>query len=291
MTGQDRRKLRVAAVQLRSGVRQAANIEAMTKFVRQAAAGGARYIQTPEVTGLVQRDRARAALEMSPDAGNPVYVAAGKLAAETGAWLHVGSTAVAAQGGMAFNRGALFAPDGERVAVYDKIHLFDVDLPGGESWRESASIIPGDRAVVAELPFAKLGMAICYDLRFAALYRAQAQAGAQILTCPACFTRRTGEAHWHALLRSRAIENGAFMIAAAQGGKHEDGRESFGHSLVVNPWGEIVAELDHDEPGVLFADLDLAEVDATRARIPALRHDRRFAVAVVGGGQAKRGAA
>jgi predicted amidohydrolase len=284
-------KLRIGLVQMRSGVRQAANIEAMETAVRKAAAAGAHYVQTPEVTGLVQRDRAKAAKEISPDAGNPVFAAAARVAAETGVWLHIGSTAVAVAGGKAFNRGALFAPDGARVAIYDKIHLFDVDLPGGESWRESASIVAGDAAVVADLPAARLGMAICYDLRFPALFRAQAQAGAAILTCPACFTRQTGQAHWHALLRARAIENGAFVLAAAQGGRHEDGRESFGHSLVVNPWGEIVAELDHDRPDVLVADLALGESGAARSRIPALEHDRHFTVHVATGGGRTKGAA
>jgi len=180
------------------------------------------------------------------------------------------------------NRAFLFSPQGRLVATYDKIHMFDVDLDNGESWRESATYEPGTKAVVAALPFGRLGLAVCYDLRFPQLFNAEALAGADILTVPAAFTRQTGEAHWHALLRARAIENGAFVIAAAQGGRHEDGRETFGHSMIVDPWGRIVAEADHDSPGVVLADIDLGQVAAARSKIPNLSNARAFEVAVAG---------
>lgn len=282
--------LRVACVQMRSGTDQAANIAAMEALVREAAAQGARYVQTPEMTGLVQRGRAALMAAISPDAGNPVFARAAALARELGVCLHVGSTAVAAGNGRAHNRAGLFAPTGERVAVYDKIHMFDVDLDQGESWRESAIYTPGREAVIARLPQAMLGMAICYDLRFPDLFRREAAAGAAILTCPAAFTRQTGEAHWHALLRARAIENGAFVIAAAQGGLHEDGRETYGHSLVVDPWGRIVAERDNDQPGVVVCDIDIGQSAAARAKIPNLRNARDFDL-VTAGTAAERGAA
>jgi len=268
---------------MRSGTDQAANIEAMAAGVREAAGQGATYVQTPEMTGLIQRGREALLAAISPDAGNPVFARAAALARELGVYLHVGSTAVAAGNGKAFNRAALFSPSGERVATYDKIHMFDVDLDKGESWRESAIYQPGSQAVVAELPEAGLGFAICYDLRFPQLFRREALSGASLLTCPAAFTRQTGEAHWHLLLRARAIENGAFVVAAAQGGVHADGRETYGHSLVVDPWGEVVAELDHDRPGVLVCDIDIARSAAARAKIPNLRNARDFDLATVEG--------
>ncbi|HRP79484.1 MAG TPA: carbon-nitrogen hydrolase family protein, partial [Aquamicrobium sp.] len=208
----------------------------------------------------------------------PVERAAAKLAAELGIVVHLGSTAIARADGKIANRAFVFGPDGGLLATYDKIHMFDVDLDNGESWRESAAYTPGDAAVVVDLDFARLGLGICYDVRFPQLFRAQALAGAQILTMPAAFTRQTGEAHWHVLQRARAIENGAFVISAAQGGRHEDGRETYGHSLIVDPWGRVVAEADHDEPGVVIADIDLAEVAQARARIPNLKNAREFRV-------------
>ena len=271
-------RLRVACVQMRSGTSEPANIEAMDGFVREAAAQGAQYVQTPEMTGLVQRGRAQLAAAISPDAGNPVFARAATLARELDIWLHIGSTAVAAGNGKAHNRAGLFSPRGERAATYDKIHMFDVDLDNGESWRESAVYVPGERAVVAPLPQAMLGLTICYDLRFPELYRQEAVAGATILTCPAAFTRQTGEAHWHTLLKARAIENGAFVIAAAQGGLHEDGRETYGHSLVVDPWGRIVAERENDEPGILVCDIEPEQSMAARAKIPNLNNARAFSL-------------
>jgi len=283
MTTVNGKTMRVACVQMRSGTDEAANIAVMDDFVRQAAAQGATYVQTPEMTGLVQRQREPLFAAISPDRDNPVFARAGALAGEHGIWLHVGSTAVDAGNGKAHNRAALFAPSGERIAVYDKIHMFDVDLDHGESWRESAVYEPGRAAVVTGLDDALLGLAICYDLRFPDLFRREAVAGASILTAPAAFTRQTGEAHWHTLIRARAIENGAFMICAAQGGLHEDGRETFGHSLVVDPWGRIVGELDHDEPGVLVCDIDLAASATARGRIPNLKNARQFDLLVEGG--------
>jgi predicted amidohydrolase len=274
-------KMKVACVQMRSGVDEARNADDMAKAVREAASRGAQYIQTPEVTGLVQRDRAKFAAALRGDTDSLVFREAARLAGELGILLHVGSTPIAAGNGKAFNRAALFGPDGRRMAGYDKIHMFDVDL-AGESWRESATIEAGDTAVVVETGFGRIGLGICYDLRFAALFRAQAHAGAAILTAPACFTRQTGEAHWHVLARARAIENGAYLIAAAQGGRHEDGRESFGHSLVVDPWGRIIGELDHDEPGLLTCEIDLSAVDAARQRIPSLRNEKKFSLTIKG---------
>ncbi len=274
-------KLRVACLQMRSGVDEATNAVRFEAMVREAASHGATYVQSPEVTGMVQRDRAKFAASLRPDKENLILAKAAQLAREFAIHLHVGSTAVAAGDGMAFNRAALFSPDGSRVAIYDKIHMFDVDLANGESWRESATMKAGETAVVADIGFARVGLGICYDLRFAALFRRQAKAAATILTAPACFTRQTGQAHWHVLVRARAIENGAFVIAAAQGGRHEDGRESYGHSIVVDPWGAIVAELDHDEPGVLVCEIDLAAVETARNRVPSLRNERDFGLIIV----------
>src|SRR5690606_19355567 len=196
--------------------------------------------------------------------------------------IHIGSTAVLLEDGRVANRAFLFGAEGELIATYDKIHMFDVDLDNGESWRESATYAPGDRAVVAQLPFMNLGLAICYDVRFPQLFRAQALAGADVLAIPAAFTRQTGEAHWHVLQRARAIENGAWVITAAQGGKHEDGRETYGHSLIIDPWGRIVAEADHDEPGVVMAEIDPSASIEARKKIPNLKNARPFEVERVG---------
>ena len=287
---------RVACVQMRSGVDEAVNIAAMRDMVREAAGQGATYVQTPEMTGLVQKDRKALFAAISVDRDNPVFAAASQLSAELRIWLHIGSTAVRLDGpageGKAHNRASVFAPTGERVAVYDKIHMFDVDLDHGESWRESAVYKPGTTAVVTQIDDTPLGMAVCYDLRFPELFRREAVAGAVVLSAPAAFTRQNGEAHWHALIRARAIENGAFMICAAQGGTHEDGRETYGHSLVVDPWGKIVGELDHDEPGVLVCDIDVAQSAAARGRIPNLKNARQFDLKIEGGAAAvERGAA
>jgi predicted amidohydrolase len=266
---------------MRSGTDEAANIAVMERLVREAAGQGAVYVQTPEMTGIMERDPANLLNQISEDEGNPVFAAAASLAKELGIWLHLGSTAIRVSERKAANRGALFSPKGERVATYDKIHMFDVDLDGGESYRESNRYEPGDRSVVADTGAFKLGMAVCYDVRFPRIFRKQAQCGAQILTLPAAFTRPTGKAHWKTLLTARAIENGAFMIASAQGGKHEDGRATWGHSIIIGPWGEIVGELEHDEPGILVRDIDLQEVSDARAKIPALANERDFTISEI----------
>jgi predicted amidohydrolase len=271
---------RAAAVQMRSGTDVARNVEAMEKLVSDAVAKGAQYVQTPEMTGALMRDRAALFASLRDENEDLVFTAASALAKKHGIFLHIGSTAIAAGDGKIANRGGIFAPSGEKIATYDKVHMFDVDLDNGESWRESATYEPGKETVIAELPFAKVGMAVCYDIRFPQLFRAQALAGANVITGPAAFTRQTGEAHWHVLQRARAIENGAFLISAAQGGVHEDGRETYGHSLIVSPWGKVLAEAAHDEPGVIVADIDVSESTAARAKVPNLKNAREFSVKV-----------
>jgi deaminated glutathione amidase len=271
-------KLKAAAIQMRSGVEPAANAAALRDLVRQAASAGAAYVQTPEMTGMVERDRKALFSRLKPEQSDPIISAARELALAHSIHLHIGSTAILLPDGKVANRAFLFAPNGDLVTTYDKIHMFDVDLDKGESWRESSTYTPGEKAVVADLPFGRLGLAICYDLRFPRLFREEAIAGAQILTAPAAFTKQTGEAHWHVLLRARAIENGAFLISAAQAGLHEDGRETFGHSMIVDPWGRIVAEALTDEPQVVMAEIDLEEVSAARKKIPNLNNARAFSV-------------
>ncbi|MCO5064863.1 MAG: carbon-nitrogen hydrolase family protein [Rhizobiaceae bacterium] len=273
---------KAAAVQMRSGTSPDRNAVEFEHLVREAAAKGAAYVQSPEMTGGLIRDKdARVALFTSVER-DVVARTASRLAAELGIVLHVGSTAILREDGKLANRALLYGPDGALIASYDKIHMFDVDLDNGESWRESSAYEPGTRAVVADLPFARLGFAICYDLRFPQLFRAEALAGAQVLTVPAAFTRQTGEAHWHTLLRARAIENGAFVVAAAQGGLHEDGRETYGHSLVIDPWGRVIAEANGNEPCVILAEIDTAQVAAARAKIPNLKNAREFGLSEVG---------
>ncbi|KAB0677066.1 carbon-nitrogen hydrolase family protein [Aureimonas leprariae] len=275
-----------AVVQMRSGTDPARNIAALGELVAKAASRGATYVQSPEMTGMVQRDREGLFAALRKPEADPVAQAASELARRHGVHLHVGSTAVRLPDGRAANRAFLFRPDGSRAATYDKIHMFDVDLDNGESWRESRTYKPGEQAVVADLDFAdgsaRLGFAVCYDMRFPQLFRAEALAGAEVLTAPAAFTRQTGEAHWHVLLRARAIENGAFVVAAAQGGVHEDGRETYGHSIVVDPWGRVLAEVDGAEPGIAVARIDTAEVAAARAKLPNLKNAREFTLAANG---------
>lgn len=279
--------MRVALLQMRSGTDPVRNVASLRDGVAEAASRGARYVQTPEMTGLVQRDRSAlldAATRWNRD---PCVLAASELAGRHGVWLHIGSTAVLTdRGDRVANRAFLFGPDGTMRASYDKLHLFDVDLEGGESWRESALYVAGKEAVLCDLDVggetARLGLSICYDLRFPELYRQMARAGATLLAVPAAFTARTGRDHWSVLLRARAIECGSFVLAAAQGGVHEDGRQTWGRSAVVDPWGRVVDELAHDEPDVLLADIDPAEALTARARIPNLRHGRTFGLRVVG---------
>lgn len=267
---------RAACIQMRSGMDPQRNIIELARRVEQAVSQGAHYVQTPEMTGALVRDRATLKSIICDEAEDPVVAAAAELAARHGIYLHIGSTAIAVKGGKVANRAFLFNPQGDTVARYDKIHMFDVDLDNGESWRESATYEPGKQAVIASLPFARLGLGICYDVRFPDLFRKQALAGANVLSVPAAFTRQTGEAHWHVLLRARAIENGAYVIAAAQGGVHEDGRETYGHSMIVDPWGCILAEADHDEPAVIVADIDPAASKQARGKIPNLVNRRAF---------------
>ena len=272
---------KAAAVQMRSGKEPRRNVVDFEALVREAAAKGATYVQTPEMTGAIVRDKEARALAFKAEERDEIFAAARRLSAELGIFLHVGSTAILRPDGKLANRALLFSPDGAILGHYDKIHMFDVDLDNGESWRESAAYEAGAEALVADIGVARLGFAICYDLRFPQLFRAEALAGADVLTVPAAFTRQTGKAHWHILLRARAIENGAFVIAAAQGGVHEDGRETFGHSLIVDPWGTIVAEAAHDEPGVILAEIDTAKSAQARAKIPNLKNAREFSVATV----------
>jgi predicted amidohydrolase len=268
--------VKVAAIQMCSGVDPARNVARLEALVREARAQGAVYIQTPEMTGALERDRKHLFEILRPEDTDLIAAKASSLARELAIHLHIGSTAIALGDGRIANRGLLFGPDGAIVCRYDKIHMFDVDLDNGESWRESAVYRPGSTARVADLPFGRLGFAICYDVRFPQLFRAEALAGAEILTVPTAFTRQTGEAHWHVLVRARAIENGAFLIAAAQGGVHEDGRETYGHSIIIDPWGRILAEAPAVGEAVIIADLDMAAVAAARGKIPNLKNARDF---------------
>ncbi|MFB2551449.1 carbon-nitrogen hydrolase family protein [Ensifer soli] len=267
-----------AAIQMCSGTQPARNIDAMERLVREAASQGATYVQTPEMTGALVRDRAALKAMLKGEAEDPVVAAARRLAVELGIHMHLGSTAIAVEDGKVANRGILFGPDGARILAYDKIHMFDVDLDGGESWRESATYRPGETARIARTALGTLGFAICYDLRFPELFRRQAVAGAEVMTLPAAFTRQTGEAHWDVLVRARAIENGAFVVAAAQGGLHEDGRETFGHSMIVDPWGRVLASAGGIGEAVVLAEIDTGAVQAARAKIPNLRNARAFAL-------------
>jgi predicted amidohydrolase len=273
----DSSTFRVALIAMRSGRRPSDNLEAATKLIEQAKNGGADYALTPEMTNIMEIDRERLFAGIVPEEQDATLSGFRELARELRIHLHVGSLAIKVTDDKAANRSFLISPAGDIVARYDKIHMFDVDLKDGESYRESRNFRAGELAVVTDLPWGRLGLTICYDLRFPALYRALAEAGAIFLTIPSAFTRQTGEAHWHVLMRARAIETGSFVLAAAQGGRHENGRETFGHSLVVDPWGRILAEGD-TEPGVVFADIDPAAVAAARGRIPSLEHGRRFEI-------------
>lgn len=272
---------RAACVQMRSGVNPGANIDQATGMIREAAGLGASYVQTPEMSNSVNRDRDSMFANIALEQNDPMLAAFRDLARERRIHLHAGSLAILRPDGKVANRAFLIDPAGDIVARYDKIHLYDVDLPNGESWRESRTYTGGAIAVAADIPGVRLGLTICYDIRFPYLYRALAEAGAGLLTAPACFTRQTGEAHWVVLHRARAIETGSFMMSAAQAGRHEDGRETFGHSIIVDPWGRVLAEAD-DQPGVIVAEIDPALVADARARIPTLQHTREFSVDVAG---------
>lgn len=268
--------MRAGLIQMRSGIAIDANLSDAETLIRAAAADGAEFVATPETTHLVQKDADRLFdILHTPDTDPAIPFFAG-LARELEITLLIGSLALKTGDRRAVNRSHLFGPDGKLLASYDKIHMFDVGLGAGETYSESTNYLAGSKAVIADIPGARLGLTICYDVRFPHLYRKLAQAGAQIITVPAAFTRPTGKAHWEILLRARAIETGSYVLAPAQGGLHADGRKTWGHSLVIGPWGEIVAELKHDEPGYFVADLDLTKVETARTRIPALSHDRPF---------------
>ncbi|MFV0623534.1 carbon-nitrogen hydrolase family protein [Sphingomonas sp. ac-8] len=265
--------MRIALLQMTSGIDPLANAAVLSDAVAEAAAGGAAMLFTPEMSGLVDRDRVRAAASITDEASDPVLAAMRAAAAEHRLWVQLGSLAIRRPDGRLANRGFVIGPDGAVRARYDKLHLFDVALPTGERWQESAAYAPGETAVVADTPVGPLGLSICYDLRFPDLYRALSDAGAEVLAVPAAFTRPTGAAHWHLLLRARAVEAAAFVVAAAQTGVHEDGRTTYGHSLVVDPWGEVLLDMS-EAPGLGFADLDPAVLADVRARLPVLRHRR-----------------
>jgi len=267
--------MKVALFQSTTGIDPEANARALVARVEEAAAGGAAMLFTPEMSGLLDCDRSRAIRHLYHEREDPVLAAVREAAAKAGIWVHLGSLALLAeQGELLVNRGFVIDASGAVRARYDKIHLFDVDLPTGESWRESAAYRGGDRAVVIETPLGMLGLSICYDVRFADLYTRLSNHGATLFSVPAAFTVPTGRAHWHVLLRARAIEAGAFMIAAAQVGRHEDGRETYGHSLVVDPWGEVLLDMGGEAAGLGFAEIDPAKVEAVRQLIPAIWHRR-----------------
>ncbi len=282
MTSPTPRRFRAALVQLRAGRSIAVNLDSAEALIRRAGRGGAAYVQTPENTALMELEPERILAQAQPEDESVPLARLRALARELGIWLHVGSLAIRLDPERVASRSFLITPEGEIAARYDKLHMFDVDLAGGESYRESHYYCPGNTAVLADLPFGRLGLSICYDLRFPALYRALAEAGAEFIAIPSAFTRQTGEAHWHVLVRARAIETGAYVLAATQGGLHENGRLTYGHSLIVSPWGEVLAEAG-EEPGVIFADLDLAASEEARARIPALAHGRAFEIEIAQG--------
>ena len=269
---------KAALIQMRTGITPAANLDAATRMIAEAKSAGADYVQTPEMTNIMDVQRERFFATIQEEDADASLAAFRELARKLSIFIHVGSLAIKIAPEKAANRGFLINPKGDITARYDKIHMFDVDLAGGESYRESRNYRPGDIAINTNLPWGVLGVTICYDLRFPALYRALAEAGATMLAIPSAFTKQTGEAHWNVLMRARAIENGCFVLAAAQAGKHENGRETFGHSIIVDPWGRVLAE-GGSEPGVVMAEIDPALVAEARSRMPSLQHGRRFEMA------------
>ena len=268
---------KAAMIQMRSGLQPSVNIGEAARMIGEAKSAGADYVLTPEMTNILAAKREQLFAAVVEEEADASLATLRELARKLGIFVHVGSLAIKVSQDRAANRSFLVDPKGNIVARYDKIHMFDVDLADGESYRESRNYRPGELAVLADLPWGRLGLTVCYDLRFPALYRALAEAGATMLTIPSAFTKQTGEAHWHVLMRTRAIENGSFVFAAAQGGRHENGRDTYGHSLIVDPWGRIIAE-GGTEPGVVMAEIDPAEIANARARIPSLQHGRRFEV-------------
>src|SRR5690242_8178709 len=268
---------KAAMIQMRSGLTPDANIDDAVRLIGEAKAAGADYVQTPEMTNILAARREQLFSAIVEEERDPSLARLRELARKLGLVVHVGSLAIKVAPEHAANRSFLIDAKGEIAARYDKIHMFDVDLDSGETYRGSNSYRPGEIAIVGDLPWGRLGLTVCYDLRFPALYRALAEASATMLAIPSAFTRQTGEAHWHVLIRSRAIENGCFVFAAAQGGRHENGRDTFGHSLIVDPWGRIIAE-GGTEPGIIVAEINPAEVADARVRIPSLQHGRRFEI-------------
>src|ERR1700750_1422442 len=267
-----------AMVQMRTSLSPEASFRQAEGLIREAAGRGADYVQTPEVSNLIQKNRKALFELLAPEEEDVSLKAYRDLSRELKIHLHVGSLALRATPERAVNRSFLIAPDGGILASYDKIHMFDIELDGGESYRESANYQPGETAVISDLPWGRIGLTICYDVRFPALYRALAEAGAAYITVPSAFTKKTGEAHWHTLLRARAIETGCFVFAAAQCGMHENKRETYGHSLIIAPWGTVLAE-GGVEPGIIVAKIDPGKVDIARKTVPSLQHGRRFSVA------------
>lgn len=275
--------LTLGLLQMTSSIDPDENRAALDAGVRDLARRGAQFVMTPEMTGLLDGNKERLRSHARTEEADETLALARRLAGELGLWILLGSQAVVvddAPDSLLANRSFLVGPDGTVRARYDKIHLFDVDLPSGERYRESNSYRPGKDAVVADTPWGKLGLAICYDVRFPHLFRTLAQAGARMIAVPAAFTKVTGEAHWHTLLRARAIETGCFIVAPAQTGRHKDGRTTFGHSVVIAPWGDVLAD-GGEEPGGLLVEVDLSLVDTARARIPALQHDRAYTLVEV----------
>lgn len=268
--------MRVACVQMRSGIEIGPNLEAAEALIRQASSEGATFISTPEMTHILQRSAKDLFSKITPEFDDEGVTRFSELAAELGIDLLIGSLAIRASADKAFNRSYLFGPNGKIKARYDKIHLFDVTVSKAETWMESRVYAAGFRAVITRVGEANVGLSICYDLRFPDLYRQYAQAGAEVLTVPAAFTRPTGEAHWETLLRARAIETGSYVMAPAQGGTHDDGRATWGRSMVVDPWGGIVKKLEHDDPGILCVDIDIAKVAEARRKIPAWQTDPEY---------------
>lgn len=270
-----------ACVQMRSGIDRNQNTSDALALISKAAEAGAQFIATPEMTNTVDRKGARLMDGLPPEGALAEIKAFSEAARDHGVWLLIGSLAVNVGNGKAANRSFMFSPDGAVVARYDKLHMFDVDLPNGESWKESKIYRPGSQSVLVETELSKFGLSICYDVRFPSLYRGLAQAGADVLCAPAAFTRQTGMAHWEVLLRARAIENGAYVIAPAQGGTHEDGRETYGHSMIIDPWGEVLALADNDDPGIIIAKIDPSKASKARARIPNLGLEQSFKISIV----------
>src|SRR3974390_1155265 len=271
-------KFIAAMVQTRTKLSPDDNVKEISALIREAKAKGAAYVQTPEMTNLLAANRDQLFKTIADEEHDTSLQSFRALARELKIFLHIGSMAIRATPDRAANRAFLIDPNGEIIARYDKIHMFDVNLANGESYRESNSYQPGDTAALADLPWGRIGLTICYDMRFPSLYRALAESGASFLTMPSPFTRKTGQAHWHVLLRARAIETGCFVFAAAQAGLHENKRETYGHSLIIAPWGEILAE-GGTEPGIFMAKIDPSRVDAARKSVRSLQHGRRFSIA------------